>query len=383
MPPVRWRAGGHGRARPRPATAWGHNALHRRTCDACGLAYTRPRPTTQAAGRFYPDSYSGGGRHGLVDRLEGAYRRRQQREAAGWLAALRPQRGRLLDAGCGRGDLLAALRSDGWTTTGVEPSPLGAAAARARGLDVAEGRFEDVDPTAALYDVVVLSGVLEHLHEPLAALRLARGLLVPGGLVAVLYLPLFDSPEARLLGARWLALDLPRHLTHFETTSFPRLAARAGLRIVAAHDYSRRHNASQLVGSLLPGLQKHRLYEAEAMSGGAPSQPSARLRASLTPLAKRAAYVSALAAARPVARLEAAAHLTPMRSYFLEHGTEPPTYTAVERHQRRRSREDQHMARDIEFVSNYSDRAAITASSSSSAATAAPTATARSSTPGR
>lgn len=295
-------------------------------CDDCGLAYTRPRPTPQAIGRYYPDSYSGGGRHGLIDRLEGAYRARQQREAVRWLAALRPHCGRLLDVGCGRGDLLAALRDAGWTTSGLEPSPAGAAAARSRGLNVADGRFEELDPSAVRFDVVIFSGVLEHLHDPLQALQTARALLAAGGLLAVLYLPLFDSAQARTFGSRWLALDLPRHLTHFETTTFPRLATRAGLRVVAANDYSVRHNASQLVGSLLPGLQKHRLYEAEAQAApdGSPLQRAgAALRAHMAPIAKRAAYAGALTAARPLSRLEAAAHLTPMRSYFLEPEGEP------------------------------------------------------------
>ncbi len=289
-------------------------------CEACGLAYTRPRPTPQAIGRFYPSSYSGGGRHGVLDRLEGAYRALQQREAVRWLAGLRQGRGRLLDVGCGRGDLLAALRDDGWSVEGLEPTPEGAAAARARGLAVIEGRFEASGPAAlGPYDVIVFSGVLEHLHDPLGALRLARELLAPNGLVAVLYLPLLDSPQARVFGPRWLALDLPRHLTHFETTPFPRMAARACLRVVAEEDYSRRHNASQLVGSLAPGLQKHRLYQAEAAARPSREESlSEQLVRILTPVAKRVAYAGALTVTRPLSRLEAALHLTAMRSYFLE-----------------------------------------------------------------
>ena len=237
-------------------------------CDACGLAYTRPRPTAAAMGGFYPPTYSGLGRRRLLDSIEAAYRARQQREAVRWLAELRPGRGRLLDVGCGRGDLLLALRGDGWEASGLEPSPEGVAAARARGLDVTRGRFEQLDPALGRYDVIVFAGVLEHLHDPLGSLRRAPASLAPGGLVAVLYLPLLDSPQARLFGDRWLALDLPRHLTHFESTTFPSFVARAGLRIAATRDYSRRHNASQLVCSLFPSLQKHRLYQAEAGESG-------------------------------------------------------------------------------------------------------------------
>lgn len=283
-------------------------------CLGCGLGYLRPRPTPEAAARLYPDSYAGGARVGRVERLEALYRDRQHREVVAWLAARRPARGLVLDVGCATGDLLVALRSDGWRTQGVEPMPLGASTAREKhGLDVVTGRFEDVMLPERAYAVIVFSGVLEHIHDPLGALKRARALLVPGGLVAVLFLPMLDSLEARFFGPRWLALDLPRHLTHFDDATFAVLAARAGLAIVARKSYSRRHNAAQLVGSLAPGLQKHRFYAGEAGGTGRTA-----LLARLAPVARRAAFLAATTAARPAARLAVAAGATPMRSYFLE-----------------------------------------------------------------
>jgi SAM-dependent methyltransferase len=283
-------------------------------CHGCGLAYLRPRPTPQAMGRFYPESYAGGGRGGTLAAAEAAYRRRQHREVAHWLRARRPGRGRLLDVGCGSGDLLAVLRDDGWSVAGVEPSASGAAHARERlGLDVTTGRFDGGGTPGGPFDVVVLSGVLEHLHEPLDGLRRARDLLAPGGLVAVLYVPLLDSPEARLFGPRWLALDAPRHLTHFERGTFAAMVRAAGLRIVDCEDYSQRHSAAQLVGSLAPGLQKHRFYLQEER-GGRHDTPGARL----APLARRGALLAATTAARPLARLQAAVGAAPVCSYFLE-----------------------------------------------------------------
>jgi SAM-dependent methyltransferase len=281
-------------------------------CSNCGLAYLRPRPTPEAAGRCYPESYSGGGRGGAIEALEAVYRRRQHGEVVRWLARRRPFRGRLLDVGCGAGDLLVALRTDGWRVQGVEPQALGAARARSEhGLDVLTGRFEDVNLPEASFDAVVFSGVFEHLHDPVAALRRARALLAPGGLVAVLFLPLLDSPEARLLGPRWMALDLPRHLTHFEEATFAGMAAAAHLDVAGRETYSRRHNPAQLVGSLAPGLQKHRFYAAE--NG---PRPSAAGR--LAPVAQRAAFLAAVVAAWPLTRLAAAAGAPSMCSYFLE-----------------------------------------------------------------
>jgi 2-polyprenyl-3-methyl-5-hydroxy-6-metoxy-1,4-benzoquinol methylase len=286
-------------------------------CLGCGLAYLRPRPTLEAAGRCYPDSYSGSGRGGLIEALESAYRRRQFGEVARWLASRHPRRGGLLDVGCGAGDLLAAMRADGWSVQGVEPQALGASRARGEhGLDVLTGRFEDVRLQEGWFDVIVFSGVLEHLHDPVAALRRARTLLAPSGLLAVLFLPMLDSPEARLLGSRWMALDLPRHLTHFEDVTFTVMAAKAGLDVVDRETYSRRHNPAQLVGSLAPGLQKHRFYAAE-------NGPEASAAVRLAPVVRRVAFLAATTVAWPITRLAAAADAPSMCSYFLKPANSP------------------------------------------------------------
>jgi SAM-dependent methyltransferase len=273
-------------------------------CRRCGLAYTDPRPTAQQIDDFYPDYHAG--RRGALGRLEEWYQRRQHREIVRWLDALRPQRGKLLDVGCGAGDLLLAARADGWRVRGVEPAADGAARARdERRLDVVEGRFEDASMPAASFDAVVLSGVLEHVHDPVATLRQARALLAPGGLVAVVSLPLIDSPQARRFGPRWLALDLPRHLYHFDDASFRRLASACGLRVTATRAYSQRHSAAMLVASQFPTLQKHRFN----LAGG---EPPALLAA------KKAAYLTLVTLARPYARLEASLGRAPQMSYFLE-----------------------------------------------------------------
>ena len=230
-------------------------------CRGCGLVYLDPRPTAAEIGGFYPDDYhTAHGTAGPVQRLEDAWRRRQFAEVARWLAELRPGRGRLLDIGCGSGELLEALRDDGWRVSGVEPSARSAEIARTqRGLDVQTAAFDDASLPESSYDVVVFAAALEHLHDPVAALTRARRLLTPGGLVAVLFLPLIDAPQARLFGPRWIGLDLPRHLYQFGTHSFAAAADAAGLRVVSTKPYSRRHSPAFWTASLFPGLQKQRL----------------------------------------------------------------------------------------------------------------------------
>ena len=275
-------------------------------CRDCGLVYLDPRPTASEIGGFYPDDYhTARGAGGPVQRLEDAWRRRQFGEVARWLAELRPGRGRLLDVGCGSGELLEALRDDGWRVRGVEPSTRSAEIARTqRGLDVQTAAFDDAALPESSCDVVVLAAVLEHLHDPLAALTRARRLLTPGGLVAVLFLPRFDAPQARLFGPRWIGLDLPRHLYQFETRTFAAAAKAAELRVIATEPYSRRHSPAFWTASLFPGLQKQRL---NLTARRAPGRAAAG----------KAAFAVLTAAARPLAHAEAAFGFEPQRSYFL------------------------------------------------------------------
>src|SRR5262245_42991780 len=51
---------------------------------------------------------------------------------------------RLLDVGCSSGALVAAAQSLGFIAQGVEPAPQAAAAARAAGLNVRQGRLGEV-----------------------------------------------------------------------------------------------------------------------------------------------------------------------------------------------------------------------------------------------
>lgn len=275
-------------------------------CRSCGLVYLNPRPTRQEMTAYYPDVYhTSPDSRRLVPRLEEAYRLHQHAEVARWLARRRPARGRLLDIGCGAGELLTVLRHDGWMVCGLEPSAAAVARARAQHhLEIVEGAIEEADLPAGSYDVVVLAAVLEHLHDPLAGLIRARELLAPGGLVAVLFVPMFNSPQARLFGSRWLALDLPRHLYHLEPATFALAARRAGLRIDAVATYSRRHNAGMWTSSLLPSLQKQRLHMLSRTSKG-------------KAYCGAAAYFALTATARPLARAEAWLGCAPMRSYFL------------------------------------------------------------------
>jgi 2-polyprenyl-3-methyl-5-hydroxy-6-metoxy-1,4-benzoquinol methylase len=138
--------------------------------------------------------------------------------------------GRLLDVGCGDGGQFARMRAMGWEVEGQEVDA--AAAERARtvhGLRVHLGALQQVGLPDAIFDVVTMSHVIEHAHDPVALLKECRRVLKPGG-VLMAVTPNINSLGHRRFGSCWLALDPPRHLHLFSPTTLRQVADRAGFR---------------------------------------------------------------------------------------------------------------------------------------------------------
>jgi len=160
---------------------------------------------------------------------EWSARRRYRRVPLG-VAGLRP--GRVLDVGCGSGELLAHYAELGWEAFGLDPSESAAAAARARGASVHLGTLADHHWDPGSFDLVVFSHSLEHIPEPLRALRTARELLAPGGRIAILA-PNWCCWQRSLFRSFWFPLDLPRHLQHFSPRALEVTAEALDLELVA------------------------------------------------------------------------------------------------------------------------------------------------------
>lgn len=206
-----------------------------RICACCGSGATYPPAGPAELAAFYPDVYGPydepfGGVLGLVSRAIRAWQ--------GRLALMQPPlatlraapAGRLVDVGCGRGDLAAQFVARGWRATGIEPSPAAVEIAASRGVDARVGTLADVALEPAGYDVAVFQHSLEHTPDPLADLERVRAALRPGGQVLIT-VPNFGSWQRRRFRDRWFHLDLPRHRTHFSPAGLRAVLERAGLTV--------------------------------------------------------------------------------------------------------------------------------------------------------
>ncbi|MGA7871733.1 MAG: class I SAM-dependent methyltransferase [Candidatus Binatus sp.] len=138
-----------------------------------------------------------------------------------------PEKGCVLDVGCGDGSVLKLAQELGWNAEGVDFDARAVETGRCRGLSVRLGRLAEQRYPDESFDLVLMSHVIEHVHDPLATLREIRRVLRMGGTLAVTT-PNAGSWGHRHFGPNWRGLEPPRHLQIFNTNSLTALARRAG-----------------------------------------------------------------------------------------------------------------------------------------------------------
>jgi 2-polyprenyl-3-methyl-5-hydroxy-6-metoxy-1,4-benzoquinol methylase len=205
-------------------------------CRACETVFTNPRPDATSIAQFYPADYAP---HQPRDRRKGGRLRdlrklmfgRPERSLADRIPV--PSGGRLLDYGCGSGRFAARMRERGWNACAMDISAQAAATARrVFGLTAIHGALPHPAVPPGSFDAITVREVLEHLHDPRAALRACFDALAPGGWLYV-SVPNLAGWGFRAFGPAWAALDLPRHLTHFTAATLGLLLADCGFSVTA------------------------------------------------------------------------------------------------------------------------------------------------------
>ena len=203
-----------------------------RRCERCGLEQLSPIPTAARLKDLYERYYNFGGEHDTL------YTRLRERFFSSPLhrlwAALdgdisfytRKGTGRLLDIGCNEGRGLTIYARNGYKVEGLELNEMAAAVARRKGFAVHTATLERFVP-AALFDVAVLSNVLEHSLDPAQMLRDVRRILKPGGQVWI-SCPNNQSWLRSCFGGYWINWHIPFHIVHFSSSTLETTLTRAG-----------------------------------------------------------------------------------------------------------------------------------------------------------
>ena len=211
-----------------------HGAVYH--CVACAVGFVLPRPTPDETVAFYDIDYY---THAVApERVQRGFWSRVKTNLA-WRVdkgeamadiiakSLQPDSS-IVDLGCGAGDLLRELAARSYRMTGVERDT-SALAFNDPSITVMQGSVES-PPSDLLpgFDGVVFSHVMEHLVDPVAAMRFAASLLKPGGLLFC-EVPNNESIVAERSRLTWHHLDIPRHVNFFTERSLSTLVQLAAL----------------------------------------------------------------------------------------------------------------------------------------------------------
>ncbi len=142
------------------------------------------------------------------------------------LARLPKPARRLLDVGCGGCYVLLELKKAGFDVFGIDPGPTTARHAAQFGIPCATG-FYPLKHGFGKMDVVLSSGVLEHVPDPVAFLRGHHDDLADDGHLIV---SVPDSTPSIVLGD--LSMILHEHISYFDEDSLRRVVTEAGFEVL-------------------------------------------------------------------------------------------------------------------------------------------------------
>ena len=208
-------------------------------CATCGLVLQNPQPGDLELAEIYGPNYFIGSSHadplaGQFEIVKRATARLQLKEIDDCLTRLgRSRRGaRLLEIGCGHGNMLLEAQACGYEVSGLEFSQDAAARANSRlGHEAVKiGQLDDGVFARNSFDVCILADVIEHVRDPRRFLSLVFEMLSAGGVVFIAT-PSLDSWSAKLMGRFWVEYKR-EHLFYFNRETIAKLLTTVGFRDV-------------------------------------------------------------------------------------------------------------------------------------------------------
>jgi len=211
-------------------------------CTECGIEQTIPLPFPVELRELYEKYYNFGGEKGTT------YTRLREKFLSSSLYRLwlvidgdlsfhsKKGQGCMLDVGCNEGRGLKIYQQNGYTAEGLELNETAATEARKAGFRIYADPLEQFEPEK-LYDVIVLSNVIEHSLDPKDMLSNVNRILEPGGQVRI-SCPNVDSWQRKIFGRYWINWHVPFHIVHFSQKTLTNILEKAGFKIQKNHQES-------------------------------------------------------------------------------------------------------------------------------------------------
>jgi len=163
-------------------------------CAGCRFIYKREQVTGLGVG--YNETYFKFNRAKYLHRW--AHRVRKCRRQLLACLEYAPHATRMLDVGCSAGYVLEAARSLGLSEMGLDYAEFAVNLCRERGYQAEQGSLTQMPFPDESFDIVTLKHTLEHVEDPMRALREIHRVLKPGG-VALVVVPDADYFKLTLI----------------------------------------------------------------------------------------------------------------------------------------------------------------------------------------
>jgi 2-polyprenyl-3-methyl-5-hydroxy-6-metoxy-1,4-benzoquinol methylase len=252
---------------------WEYNNIRVIDCNQCSFKHVYPLPTEKDLKFLYEEQFGGKVRRGFSERKKTdeeywnlAFERRlyTYNHNLNSRSSMAPK---ILDVGCGTGNLLIYFREHGFRIQGIEPSQIFAEELEYSKIPNIPKLFNEI--TAAewenlgKFDVINMSMFLEHVLDPLKIINKVKSLLNPGGILTIESPNDFNSLQMSIIETQnlpmWWITAL--HINYFDFESLESLVKRAGLEPVVRNAQFPMeiflHFGEQYVGSSDVGRSVH------------------------------------------------------------------------------------------------------------------------------
>ena len=205
-------------------------------CRNCGLVYVNPRPKDELIPTLYDkDYFTSPSSIGFDNYFSDETRKGMILAAKRRLLVLREAGittfGKMLEVGCGTGELCHVLHNIGMSVTGIDISESAIVEARSRYKTILfqVGTIDDIDPEVQ-YDALFAFELIEHLTNPDRFFRKASTLLAKHSFLCVTT-PNFECAESVGFG-NWTGFSMSfEHLCFFSSATISKYAAKHGMQV--------------------------------------------------------------------------------------------------------------------------------------------------------
>ncbi len=203
-------------------------------CQHCGLIYLNPRPIAESVLERYKEDYIPNEKIDNLKRSREFFKKilgpLWYRIGGSYGVSDTKVKGRFLDIGCAKGDVLEAARDMGADVYGIELNPEFVKICKDKNLNVRCGTVEDSACPDNYFDIIWMSQIIEHLPSPRNSLKEIGRILKPGGRLCI-FCPNRGSYLSKLFGKYWHGWHIPFHYYAYTKETITKLATECGFKV--------------------------------------------------------------------------------------------------------------------------------------------------------